>query len=263
MTTTDTPAPTASNERLAGKVAIVTGAAGDIGAEYARAVARSGASVVCADLDLDKATAVAEEINTVAGGAACAHRVDIADVDSGAACAQRAVDEFGGLDLLVNNAAIFGGMKLDFLITVDWDYYKKFMAVNLDGQLNMVRAVLPHMQARGGGSIVNQTSTAAYMYSNFYGLAKAGVNALTQQLATELGSSGIRINAIAPGPIDTEANRTSTPQSIVNDMVAKLPLARIGTPADLVGTLLLLLSDEASWVTGQIFNVDGGQVFRP
>lgn len=256
-TTTTAPAP-----ELEGRVAIITGAAGDIGAEYCRAVARAGAAVLCADLDLEKAEAVAADI-VAAGGRAVAHRVDIADVDSGRQCAQRAADEFGGVDLLVNNAAIFGGMRLDFLITVDWDYYKRFMSVNLDGQLNMVRAVLPHMQSRGGGAIVNQTSTAAYMYSNFYGLAKAGVNALTQQLATELGGSGIRINAIAPGPIDTEANRTSTPQSIVHDIVAKLPLPRIGTPADLTGMLVFLLSDKASWLTGQIINVDGGQVFRP
>lgn len=253
--------PQTTTQSLAGKTAVVTGAAGDIGAAYCHAIANAGASVVCADLDIDGATKVAEAI-AAAGGRAVAQQVDIADVDSGAACAQRAVDEFGGLDLLVNNAAIFGGMKLDFLITVDWDYYKKFMSVNLDGQLNMVRAALPHLQARGGGSIVNQSSTAAYMYSNFYGLAKAGLNALTQQLATELGGSNVRINAIAPGPIDTAANRSSTPQSIVKDMVSKLPLSRIGTPDDLTGVLLFLLSDASSWVTGQIFTIDGGQVFR-
>ena len=118
------------------------------------------------------------------------------------------------------------------------------------------------MAAGGGGAIVNQSSTAAWLYSGFYGLAKVGVNGLTQQLANELGGSNIRVNAIAPGPIDTEANRTSTPQSIVNEMVDKLPLKRIGQPEDLVGMLLFLLSDEAGWITGQIFNVDGGQVIR-
>lgn len=247
-------------DALSGKVAIVTGAAGDIGASYCRALAGAGASVVCADLAIDKAEQVAASLRE-SGANAVAQQVDIADVASGAACAQRAVDEFGGIDFLVNNAAIFGNMKLDFLITVDWDYYKKFMSVNLDGQLNMVRAVLPHMQARGGGAIVNQSSTAANMYSNFYGLAKAGVNALTQQLATELGGSNIRINAIAPGPINTEANRTATPQNIVQDIVSKLPLNRIGTPDDLDGMMLFLLSDAASWITGQLFYVDGGQIF--
>ena len=114
----------------------------------------------------------------------------------------------------------------------------------------------------GGGAIVNQSSTAAWLYSNFYGLAKTGINGLTQQLSRELGGQNIRINAIAPGPIDTEANRTTTPQEIVQDIVKGLPLSRMGTPEDLVGMCLFLLSDEASWITGQIFNVDGGQIIR-
>jgi 3-oxoacyl-[acyl-carrier protein] reductase len=172
------------------------------------------------------------------------------------------VDRFGGIDFLVNNAAIYGQMKLNLLLTVDWDYYKKFMGVNLDGALLCTRAVAPHMRKRGGGAIVNQSSTAAWTYSSFYGLAKAGINGLTQQLATELGGSGIRINAIAPGPTDTEATRTVTPPEIVKQMIERLPIKRMGTPADLVGMCLFLLSDEAGWITGQIFNVDGGQVMR-
>ncbi len=126
--------------------------------------------------------------------------------------ADRTLAEFGGIDYLVNNAAIFGGMKLDFLLTIDPEYYKKFMSVNLDGALWCTRAVYKKMAKRGGGAIVNQSSTAAWLYSNFYGLAKVGINGLTQQLSRELGGQNIRINAIAPGPIDTEANRTTTPQ---------------------------------------------------
>ena len=99
------------------------------------------------------------------------------------------------------------------------------------------------------------------MYSGFYGLAKVCINGLTQQLATELGGSDIRVNAIAPGPTDTEATKTTTPESIVEDTVNRLPLERMGTPGDMAGALLYLLSD-ASWVTGQIFCVDGGQVIR-
>ncbi|MET7773729.1 SDR family oxidoreductase, partial [Nocardia sp. NPDC005366] len=91
---------------------------------------------------------------------------------------------------------------------------------------------------------------------------KVGINGLTQQLATELGGNNIRINAIAPGPIDTEATKTVTPTVIVDDMIKRLPLKRMGTPQDLIGACLYLLSDDASWVTGQIFNIDGGQVFR-
>ncbi|MDO8395940.1 MAG: SDR family oxidoreductase [Dietzia sp.] len=247
--------------RFEGKSVIVTGAAGGIGEEYAKALAAEGAKVVVADVSDTEGERVAAEI-VAAGGEAFFQHTDVSDPDSADACAETTVEKYGRLDMLVNNAAIFGGMKLDFLITVPWDYYQKFMQVNMNGQLLMVRACWEKMAAAGGGAIVNQSSTAAWLYSGFYGLAKVGVNGLTQQLATELGGSNIRINAIAPGPIDTEANRTTTPQSIVKDMVDKLPLKRMGQPQDLVGMLLFLLSDEASWITGQIFNVDGGQVIR-
>ena len=175
--------------------------------------------------------------------------------------AEAAVSSYGGIDLLVNNAAIYGAMQFDLLVSVDWDYYREFMAVNMDGVLVMTRAVYPRMQARGGGAIVNQSSTAAYLYSGFYGLAKVGVNGLTQQLAHELGGMGIRVNAIAPGPTDTEATRTQAGDA-AKDIVKGLAIKRMGQPEDMVGLCLFLLSDEAAWLTGQIVAVDGGQVFR-
>ncbi|MEV5750722.1 SDR family oxidoreductase [Actinoallomurus sp. NPDC052308] len=242
--------------RFEGKVAVVTGAAQGIGEAYARGLAAEGASVVVADVD-EKGAAVADDIK------GRFVRTDVSDPASVEAMAAAAVTAYGGIDYLVNNAAVFGTMKLDFLFTVDWDYYKRFMAVNMDGALLCARACHPAMAERGGGAIVNQSSTAAWQYSGFYGLAKVGVNGITQQLAHELGSLGIRVNAIAPGPIDTEANRRVVPdgmsQKIVRDRMA---LKRMGTPEDLVGMCLFLLSDEASWITGQIFNVDGGEVFR-
>ncbi|MDR2280864.1 MAG: SDR family oxidoreductase [Gordonia sp. (in: high G+C Gram-positive bacteria)] len=242
------------NNRFTDKIAIVTGAAGGIGEAYARALAAEGSTVIIADVSEEAGQAVAESI-----GGTYVH-TDVSDPDSAANLAKTVVDAHGRIDALVNNAAIYGGMKLDFLTTVPWDYYKKFMSVNLDGALNVTRACYQHM--RHGGAIVNQSSTAAWVYSGFYGLAKVGVNGLTQQLAVELGGQRVRINAIAPGPIDTEATRNSTPEAIVKDMVSKLPIGRMGTPDDLVGMCLFLLSDEASWITGQIFNVDGGQVTR-
>ena len=247
--------------RFDGKTAIVTGAAQGIGEGYARALAREGANVVVADLNAELGETVAKQICTDSGTAVFKD-VDVADEASAQELAAFTVEKFGGIDHLVNNAAIYGGMKLDLLITVPWDYYKKFMAVNFDGALNVTRAVWPAMNERGGGSIVNQSSTAAWLYSGFYGLAKVGINGLTQQLAHEVGGMNIRVNAIAPGPIDTEATRTVTPGNMVADMVKTLPLKRMGTPDDLVGACLFLLSDEASWITGQIFNVDGGQIFR-
>jgi len=246
--------------RFEGKVAIVTGAAQGIGEAYARALAAEGASVVVADLNEDSGERVVKEIES-AGGTAMFVRCDVADADSANAMAEATVAAYGGIDVLVNNAAIYGDMQFDLLITVDWDYYRKFMSVNMDGALVVTRAVYPHMQERGGGAIVNQSSTAAWLYSGFYGLAKVGINGLTQQLAHELGGMNIRVNAIAPGPTDTAALK-STAGDFAKQLVAQLPLARVGQTEDMVNACLFLLSDAASWITGQIINVDGGQISR-
>jgi NAD(P)-dependent dehydrogenase (short-subunit alcohol dehydrogenase family) len=246
--------------RFTDKVAVVTGAAQGIGEAYAHALAAEGAAVVVADLNAEAGEKVAASINET-GGRAVFVRTDVSSAESAEAMAARTVEEHGGIDLLVNNAAIYGDMRFDLLITVDWDYYRRFMSVNLDGALVMTRACYPRMQARGGGAIVNQSSTAAYLYSGFYGLAKVGVNGLTQQLAHELGGMNIRVNAIAPGPTDTEATRTQAGDA-AKELVKGLAIKRMGRPDDMVGACLFLLSDDAAWVTGQILAVDGGQVFR-
>ncbi len=129
---------------------------------------------------------VASEIEGV-GGKAIGVRVDVADEASTNEMARAATEAYGGIDYLVNNAAVFGGMKLDLLLTVDWDYLQRFMAVNLTGALLCTRACYEQIAARGGGAIVNQSSTAAYLYAGYYGWAKAGINSLTSQLAHELG----------------------------------------------------------------------------
>ena len=243
------------------KVAIVTGAGGGIGQAYAEALASAGASVVVADIAIDGAGSVAQGIID-AGGRALAVEVDVADPTSANAMAAATEEAFGGIDYLVNNAAIFGGMELDVLLGVDWDYLTRFLAVNQLGALACTRACFRSMRARGG-AIVNQSSTAAYMYAGFYGLAKAGVNSLTYQLAHELGGQSIRVNAIAPGPTDTAASRSVVPEEFMGPIISSLALKRQGVPADLVGMCLFLLSDSASWITGHVFNVDGGQIMRP
>jgi 3-oxoacyl-[acyl-carrier protein] reductase len=253
--------PEGRHPRFAGKVAIVTGAGGGIGAAYARGLANEGAAVVVADLDKDNGTRVADGI-VAQGGQAHFVPVDVADPASTEDMAAAAIERFGGIDLLVNNAAIIAGMRLDLLVTVDWDYYQRFMAVNMHGALLCTRACYRSMADRGGGAVVNQSSTAAWLYAGFYALAKVGINGLTQQLAHELGGMNIRVNAIAPGPIDTEAMRSTAPPEAVAALVKTMALKRVGQPDDLVGTCLFLLSDDAAWVTGQIVDVDGGQIFR-
>jgi NAD(P)-dependent dehydrogenase (short-subunit alcohol dehydrogenase family) len=246
--------------RLQDKVIVVTGAAQGIGEAYAKGLAAEGAKVVVADINEEAGNQVAKQIEAD-GGAAMFVRCDVSSADSAQALAAAVEAEWGGIDGLVNNAAIYGEMQFDLLITVDWDYYRKFMSVNMDGALVMTRAVFGSMQKRGGGSIINQSSTAAYLYSGFYGLAKVGVNGLTHQLAHELGGMNIRVNAIAPGPTDTEATRTQAGDA-AKELVKGLALKRLGQPQDMVGAAIFLLSDEAAWVTGQILAIDGGQTFR-
>jgi NAD(P)-dependent dehydrogenase (short-subunit alcohol dehydrogenase family) len=151
-------------------------------------------------------------------------------------------------------------MRRDGLTTVPLDYLNRFLQVNLLGALHVTRAVLPHLTE--GAAIVNQSSTAAWMGAGYYGLAKAGINSLTASLAAELGGRGIRVNGIAPGPIDTDATRSIVPEEYRSSMVQGLALKRMGTPEDMANTVLFLLSDAASWLTGQVVSVDGGQVVR-
>jgi 3-oxoacyl-[acyl-carrier protein] reductase len=245
--------------RFEHKVAIVTGAGQGIGEAYAKGLAAAGAHVVVADLNAAQGRRVAAEI----GGTARFVQVDVASVESTRAMAAATIEAFGGIDFLVNNAAIYHGMQISPLILVDWDYYKRFMDVNMHGALLCVRACYESMAQRGGGAIVNQSSTAAWMGIGFYGIAKLALNGITQSLARELGPLGIRINAIAPGPTDTAATRSVVPEPYMKQLVAQMPLNRMGKPEDLVGTCLFLLSNDAAWITGQVINVDGGQIMRP
>lgn len=248
--------------RFRDKVAIVTGAGQGIGEAYAKALAREGAAVVVADVNEAQGTRVAEEIRG-AGGNARFVRVDVASPESTKDMAAATLAAYGGIDYLVNNAAIYQGMQLAPLIAVDWDYYKRFMDVNMHGALLCVRACYEAMGTRPGAAIVNQSSTAAWMGIGFYGIAKLALNGITQSLARELGAWGIRVNAIAPGPTDTEATRSIVPPQYLKQMLAQMPLARVGTPEDIVGACLFLLSPESAWITGHVLNVDGGQFMRP
>ena len=241
------------------RTAIVTGAGGGIGEAYARGLHDAGANVVIAELNEERGAAVAASL----GDRALFVRTDVGDPASTEAMAAATVEHFGGIDHLVNNAAIFGDMELAGLTTVDYDYLETFLRVNMLGALHCTRSVVGPMTKQGGGSIVNQSSTASWMgISGFYGLAKAGVNFLTTSLAHELAPRNIRVNAIAPGPTDTEAMKKQVPTEFQDPIVQSLAIKRLGTPTDHVGPVLFLLSAEAGWITGHVLAVDGGQITR-
>tara|TARA_B100001059_G_scaffold103161_1_gene102987 strand:- start:4378 stop:5127 length:750 start_codon:yes stop_codon:yes gene_type:complete len=243
------------------KVAVVTGGAAGIGEAYVKALADRGAKVVIVDLDQNAGSTVAESLVKYARQALFV-KTDIADESECQDMVAKVCDQFGGIDLLINNAAIFQGKRKEGLLTIDSAYYRRFMEVNMNGMLWMTRAVAPEMRKRGGGAIVNQSSTAAWSGGDFYSVSKAGINALTVSLSRELGAHNIRVNAIAPGPIDSPATRSTIPADRIDALVSQQPLKRLGEMTDVVGACLFLLSDQASWITGQVLCVDGGSVTR-
>jgi NAD(P)-dependent dehydrogenase (short-subunit alcohol dehydrogenase family) len=254
------------NFRLDGKVAIVTGAGGrgnSIGRAYAVAVAQAGASVVVADLNGEGAKRVADEI-VAAGGKAIAVQVDITDTASVEAMAAAAKDAFGGIDILVNNAALMVEIVDKPLVQTDKARFDKGIAVNLWGAINCAQVVAPHMAARGGGAIVNQVSGGAFPAQSFYGVTKLALLGATTTLATELGSQGIRVNAIAPGMTKSDAGLALTPDDspFVQMAESRTPIHARDTPDALCGALLLLVSEAGRWMTGQTLNVDGGWIMR-
>lgn len=253
--------------RLDGKVAIVTGAGGrgnSIGGAYAKGLAAAGAAVVVADLNAGGAQAVAEEINA-AGGQAIAVGVNITNVEQVQAMAKAAVDAFGGVDILVNNAALMLELGRLNVADIPVDMWNKVMAVNVTGALNCAQAVIPSMRERGGGRIVNQVSGGAFPATSIYGVSKLALTGLTTTMAKQLGSEGITANAIAPGNVKSEAGSALVPEgSPFAQFLAATVCTRVsGAPDELVGALLLLCSEAGAWITGQTLHVDGGWVLRP
>jgi 3-oxoacyl-[acyl-carrier protein] reductase len=242
--------------RLENKVAIVTGGGNGIGKATALIFAREGAKVAAADIDLEAAKAVAEEIKA-AGGEAIALPVNTADRASVDAMVRAALDAFGQIEILINNAGILRDAQLLKLTEENFD---AVIGVNLKGVFNCTQAVAAHMVERGSGRIVNASSVVA-LYGNFgqtnYIAAKSGVIGMTKVWARELGRKGITVNAVAPGFIATDMTK-DLPENVVQMMLDKVPLKRMGSAQEVANAYLWLASDEASYVNGAVISVDGG-----
>ena len=248
--------------RLAGKVAIVTGGGHGIGKAYALGLAREGAKVVVAEIDAIAADAVAADLKRQ-GFEAIAVRTDVADRASAEAMAKRAVEAFGRVDILVNNAAIFATVPMsrspfDEIEIEEWD---RMMAVNLRGMWLASRAAVPHMRKRGYGKIINISSGTAIRGSAsriHYVTSKAGILGFTKTLAMEVGKDNICVNCIAPGSTLSEENADEALLKYRQAAASTRALQRMQRPEDLVGAVAFFASADSDFITGQTLVVDGG-----
>jgi 3-oxoacyl-[acyl-carrier protein] reductase len=244
-------------ERFKGKVSIITGSGQGIGREIALAMAREGASGVIADWNESRAQEVAKEI-TACGGIAIPVKVDVSDPDQVEAMVRQTLETFGCIDILVNNAGI-GHVKPFLSITLE--EWNRVLQINLTGQFLCAQAVARAMLQQGGGRIINVASISGERGGTgraAYGAAKAGVILLTKVMAVELASKDIRVNAISPGPTETEQVRECHDDATRAAYHSVLPIKRYAEPSEIANAALFLASDEASFVHGHILNVDGG-----
>ncbi|HZQ58452.1 MAG TPA: SDR family oxidoreductase [Acidimicrobiales bacterium] len=254
----------AMEQVLDGKVAIITGGGGGIGSVFGRELALRGASVVLADLNEDAATTRAADL-AAKGLAVMGARLDATEPSSAAAVVDAAVRAYGGVDILVNCAALMAEIPFSPLSRFPLDWWDRVMAVNVKGPLVCAQAAVPAMRARGGGRIVSISSAGAFSRGGVYGVSKYALVSLTANLAAELGADGINVNAIAPGLVVDDAGYRALPDGQLRDQLrAIVPLKTHveGPPEDLVGTLVLLVSDAGVWITGQTISVDGGWIMR-
>lgn len=242
---------------LKGKIIIVTGAAQGIGEATALRLVEEGVHVVAADRNLDGAKATAEKI-TAGGGRAFAAQVEVTERDSWNDLVKRVLEELGGIDGLVNNAGVTRDRSLMKMTDDDWD---TAVDVNLKGPWLGCQATIPQMQARGGGAIVNLSSDArwgAFGQSN-YSSAKSGLVGLTRTVAIEHARHRIRVNAVAPGVVKTPMVM-AVPEEVRKGWMQTVPMKREAEPSEIASVITFLLSDDASYVTGQIIGINGGSV---
>lgn len=250
---------------IEGKVVIVTGAARGIGQAYALALAREGALVVVCDVnDCEETTQQVRD----AGGKVLSLKVDVGSEASTQQMAAAAIAQFGRIDGLVNNAALYGQLKSSKFESIPESEWDAAMAVNVKGIWNACKAVVPAMRTAGGGSIVNITSLAATYgmpYRLHYTTSKAAVIGMTRGLARELGRDLIRVNAVAPAAVLTEGTQdffSGKMEKALDAIKSGQAIQRNLMPADLAGTIFYLISDASCFVTGQTLSVDGGTVMH-
>jgi 3-oxoacyl-[acyl-carrier protein] reductase len=242
--------------KLAGKIALITGAGSNLGQTYAEALAKEGAAVAIGDLDGGLAQSVAQKISAT-GARAVGFEMDMAQDAHIEAGVQATIDAFGGVDILVNNAGLARG-KWNDLSKLANDDWRLLMMVNVIAPLAAARACRPHMASRGGGVIVNQSSSGAYAALNSaYSVSKLTLSGLTVALATEFADDNIRVNGIAPGMMNGRM-----PPDRVELILQKQLVRRRGDPQDLVDTLLFLTTDASAFMSGQTLIMDGGMSRR-
>jgi len=240
------------------RTAVITGGAVGFGRAFARALVAEGVGVVLADIDVDTAEHTAAELIS-AGGRAIAVECDVADSDGVDAAVAATVDRFGGVDILINNAGLHLSKYNRPFGVLSRDEIRALFDVNVMGVINATLACRDSMRQRGGGVVLNISSVAAYMSTTPYAVSKLTVRGLTVAFATELAPEGIRVNAIAPGLMNTENALADLPRQLVDDLVQRRQLVhRLGTMDDVVSAMLFLCSDEASFITGETLKLSGG-----
>lgn len=248
--------------RLDGKVAVITGAARGLGAAYAKAFAAEGASVCVSDvLDLSATVAAIQD----AGAKAIGITADVTDMAACDTLIEQTAERFGGVDVLVNNAALFVDIPRRSFLDIGTEEWDKVMAVNVRGSFNCAKAVVPAMEKRGGGSIINISSSTALKgipFTLHYVTSKGAIIAMTRAMAREVGEQNIRVNALAPGLTKSDAvveqDEIFAPYHEAS--LKGRAFKRDQMPDDLIGAALFLASDDSSFVTGQLMVIDGGDV---
>ena len=247
---------------LKDKVVIVTGSARGLGKEYALRFAKEGAKVVVCDV-LD-CSETAQTIQSW-GNEVLSLRTDVTSEESTVEMTKKTFERFGRIDILVNNAAIYGGIELKPFYELTVDEWDKLMAVNLKGMFLCCKAVFPYMKQQGGGKIINIASAVAFSGVPFfihYATSKGGVVSFTRAVARELGEFHINVNAVAPGLVMTKASEDMTPKEVVADIANTSSFGRNTQPEDMPGVIIFLASEDADFITGQTIVVDGGIVLH-